>query len=92
MVKDHSDSERGRLLLPLHGLFVSISSKESFIPSKECKPWRQMGGYNTEQVCFWKEGNILFNDALNTLYFWLYGIRDIVKDHSDTERKPATTT
>ena len=30
MVKNHSDSERGNLLLPLHGLLLSISSKGSF--------------------------------------------------------------
>ena len=23
-----------------------------------------------------EEGNILFNDALNTFYLWLYGVRD----------------
>ena len=46
MVKDHSDSERGR-----------------------------------------KEGNVLFNDALNTFYLRLYGVGHImVKDHSDSER------
>ena len=33
-----------------------------------------------------KEGNVLFNDALNTLYLWLYGIRHMVKDHSDSEK------
>ena len=33
-----------------------------------------------------KEGNILFNDALNTFYLRLYGIRHMVKDHSDSER------
>ena len=33
-----------------------------------------------------KEGNVLFIDALNTCYFRLYGIRHIVKDHSDSER------
>ena len=33
-----------------------------------------------------KEVNVLFNDALNTFYFRLYGIRHIVKDHSDSER------
>ena len=33
-----------------------------------------------------KEGNILFNDALNTFYLRLYGIGDTVKDHSDSER------
>ena len=27
-----------------------------------------------------KEGNVLFNDTLNTLYLWLYGIRHMVKD------------
>ena len=34
----------------------------------------------------------LFNDALDTLYLQLYGIRHIVKDHSDIERKPAAAT
>ena len=34
----------------------------------------------------WKVGNVLFNDALNTFYLWLYGIRHLVKDHSDSER------
>ena len=33
-----------------------------------------------------KEGNVLFNDALNTLYLRLYGVRHMVKDHSDSER------
>ena len=33
-----------------------------------------------------KEGNILFNDALNTFYLQLYGVRHMVKDHSDSER------
>ena len=31
MVKDHSDNERGNLLLLLHGLLFLISSKGSFI-------------------------------------------------------------
>ena len=33
-----------------------------------------------------KEGNILFNDALNTFYLRLCGVRHMVKDHSDSER------
>ena len=33
-----------------------------------------------------KEGNVLFNDALNTFYLRLYGVRHVVKDHSDSER------
>ena len=28
----------------------------------------------------------LFNDALNTFYLRLYGVRHMVKDHSDSER------
>ena len=32
------------------------------------------------------EGSVLFNNALNTFYLWLYGVRHIVKDHSDSER------
>ena len=33
-----------------------------------------------------KEGNVLFNDALNTFYLLLYGVGHMVKDHSDSER------
>ena len=29
---------------------------------------------------------VLFNDALNTFYLRLYGVRHMVKDHSDSER------
>ena len=31
------------------------------------------------------EGNVLFNDALNTFYLRLYGIRHMVKYHTDSE-------
>ena len=34
-----------------------------------------------------KEGNVLFNDALNTFYLQLYGIRHMVEDHSDCEKE-----
>ena len=33
-----------------------------------------------------KEENVLFNDALNTIYLRLYGVKFMVKDHSDSER------
>ena len=33
-----------------------------------------------------KEGNILFNDALNTFCLRLYGVGHMVNDHSDSER------
>ena len=32
------------------------------------------------------EGNVLFNDVLNTFYLRLYGVRYMVKDHSHSER------
>ena len=39
------------------------------------------------RVCAnWKERNALFNDTLNTFYLQLYGVRHMVKDHSDSER------
>ena len=33
-----------------------------------------------------RERNVLFNDALDTFYLRLYGVRHMVKDHSDSEK------
>ena len=33
-----------------------------------------------------RERHVLFNDALNTFYLRLYGVRHMVKDHSDSEK------
>ena len=33
-----------------------------------------------------REKNVLFNDTLNTFYLRLYGVRHMVKDHSDSEK------
>ena len=33
-----------------------------------------------------RKENVFFNDALNTFYLRLYGVRHIVKDYSDSER------
>ena len=33
-----------------------------------------------------EEGNVLFNDALNTFYLHLYGVRHMVKDYKDSEK------
>ena len=32
------------------------------------------------------EGNVLFNDTLNTFYLRFYGITHMVNNHSDSER------
>ena len=44
------------------------------------------GGGGAEFVFRREEGNILFNDALNTFCLQLYGIKHMVKDHSDSEK------
>ena len=33
-----------------------------------------------------EEGNVLFNDAYNTFYLWLYVVSHMVEKHSDSER------
>ena len=33
-----------------------------------------------------KEGNVLFNDSLKTIYLRLYGVGHMVEDHSDRKR------
>ena len=48
----------------------------SSVPHKKKKTWMEGG----------KEGNVLFNDALNTFYLRLYGVRHMVKDLSDSEK------
>ena len=39
-----------------------------------------------------KEGNVLFNDALNTFYLWLWDIRNILKNHFKYNMKPCAVT
>ena len=34
----------------------------------------------------YRKGNVLFNNALNTIYLRLYGVGHMVKDHTDSER------
>ena len=41
---------------------------------------------NFDNNCIRKEGNVLFNNALNTFYLRLYGVRHMVKDHSNSEK------
>ena len=53
--------------------FVTTCSIPLKVKSKERKKER-------------KKRSVLFNDALNTFYLRLYGVRYMVKDHSDGER------
>ena len=41
---------------------------------------------STSPMASHQEGNVLFNDAFNTFYLRLYGVRHMVKDHSDSEK------
>ena len=43
--------------------------------------------HSTHFIYGYMEGNVLFNDALNTFYLRLNGVRHMVKDHSDSERE-----
>ena len=70
MASDITISDRQNHLTRLHGLFFPVSSKGYFICTI---PERE-------------RGNVLFNDALNTFYLLLYGVRHMVKDHSDSEK------
>ena len=57
----------------------SVNGKIKRNKLSENKQWCQ-------QVNRRKEGNVLFNDALNTFYLRLYGVRHMVKDHSNSEK------
>ena len=37
-------------------------------------------------IMFREREMFLFNDALNTFYLQLYGVRHMVKDHADSEK------
>ena len=64
-----------------------ISSKESFYTTSDTQNSTYHSPcYTSCRAQKWKEGNVLFNDALNTFYLWLYGIRHMVKDHPDSEK------
>ena len=55
-----------------------------FDASGLCLPW-QIVTLPTDVNGVGKEGNILFNDTLNTFYLRLYGVRYMVKYHSARE-------
>ena len=46
------------------------------------QPWDEMTFHDGM-----KEGNVLFNNTLNTFYLRLYGVRHMIKDHSISEKE-----
>ena len=75
MVKDHSDSEREREMF-----YLTTHSTHFIYGYMASDIWLRT-------ILIVRERNVLFNDALNTFYLRLYGVRHMVKDHSDSERE-----
>ena len=61
-----------------HSLFISSYISIEFV---FCPRNNSTGSLNGR-----KERNVLFNNIPNTFYLWLYGIRHMVKNHSDSEK------
>ena len=53
-----------------------------FCPVKGYTTWNHYHVY----IHLRKKGNFLFNNALITFYLRLYGVRHMVKDHTDSKR------
>ena len=51
-----------------------------------CSRTTQIAREETVSPIWTTFSDILFNDTLNTFYLRLYGVRHMVKDHSDSER------
>ena len=87
MVKNHSDSEKENPLPPHHATDRIAHTTAFVAPVVEHWLEREIAQW----VHYLKEGDVLFNDALNTLL--LYGVRHMVTDHSDSEKEyPAAAT
>ena len=84
---------------PLHGLHLTankVPHTRSCVgighSQRECSPLYRGEVHppppHTHTQGGYKEGSVLFNDALNTFYLRLYGVRHMVKDHSDEKGNP----
>ena len=77
---------------------VSSLPATSYRPDKNREPDERVTATNNRYLFFLnelrkhlklireRERNVLFNNALNTFYLQLYGVRHMVKDHSDSEK------
>ena len=69
---------RSRALISLILFYSYLAHFRSLVPYR--------GTTLAVRLFFLRERNVLFNDALNTFYLRLFGVRHMVKDHSDSER------
>ena len=69
-------------------IYSPETSQESLFTRNNCtiQSKESVTIYLTDPSFVGKEGNTLFNDALNTFYLRLYGVRHMVKDHSDSQK------
>ena len=65
----------------IHDVYVDLN-----IPCISYRPQMLLWSSMVFYLVVRKEGNALFNDALNTFYLRLYGVRHMVKDHSDSQK------
>ena len=79
MIKDHSDSEKGE-----REMFYLTTHSTHFIYGYMASDIWDMDHSDSEKEE--RERNVLFNDTLNTFYLRLYGVRHMVKHHSDSEK------
>ena len=71
------DNGRGRVSQGRYGVGVGVGELPAVVPSVTLY---------TAPPTHTRERNVLFNDALNTFYLRLYGVRHMVEDHSDSEK------
>ena len=74
------------LFLFLYGCDVGLPLNLKETSGKLCKFSFCMAGVWPTTKSEGRKEMFFFNDALNTFYLQLYGVRHMVKDHSDTER------
>ena len=68
---------------------VKRFDEKHVVATMQHPPCQMVWGCRVVQRRCWsvfRERNVLFNDALNTFYLRLYGVRHMVKDHSDSEK------
>ena len=88
-MKDQSDDPLHHEQTLLSRSYISLLLKEQFNLQRWFLPTKWQPLIIWLLLEWMKEGRkkmFLFNDALNTFYLRLYGVRHMVKDHSDSEK------
>ena len=83
-MKDRSDDPSHHERTLLQRGYISLLTKHRNTISKHTRLKGTL--FNKIRQYRERERNVLFNDALNTFYLRLYGVRHMVKDHSDSEK------